>query len=338
MTYNNTIESPLHMMIDKELDHHLDQLYLRAFQSGYLSKNALEGNDRLHFFDVDDEITYRIQVNHVRSSYSKAMAGTEKPPLPQGAQCPICLENVGSNGKENLEILALDLKGEEFFIQLTPFPLYHHHFVLISKEHRPMEVSVDSLKKQFVFLKQLPNYVICSNSDKAGAGASILSHLHFQAFKKLHLPLFEAKEKEVSTSIEDAKISILNFPLSVVKIKANSEESLLSAFETILLKWRDQDELNTFNTVLRYHQNQFEVYLVFRHPSFTTPDHLLKYKYEGIGVIEACGEGIFPTPEGDDEKEINNDIRKSGKGILKEMLSYLNPLNEYQLKTFFSDL
>ncbi|ANQ48842.2 DUF4922 domain-containing protein [Flammeovirga sp. MY04] len=338
MTLNNKIDCPTYSQVNEELDRQLDDLYLRSFTSGYLSKNALEGNDRIHFFDVDDEITYRIQINHVRSNYSKAMAGTKKPALPEGAKCPICIENVGAEGKENLEILAFNLKQEEFFIQLTPFPLYHHHFVLITKEHRPMEVSVDSFKKQLMFLHQMPHYVVCSNSDREGAGASILSHLHFQVFKQLHLPIFEARERQLKTKNNEAEVSVLDFPLSVVKIKANSEEILLKSFDSILSKWRSQNERNSFNTVLRFHEQKLEAYLIFRHPDYTTPTHLLKYKYEGIGVIEACGEGIFPTPEGEEEMEINNDIRNEGKEILKEMLSHLNPLNEHQMKTFLSDI
>lgn len=323
--------------VDTVLDQKLDQLYFNAFETKYITKEALEGNERLHFFDVHYEMNFRIQINHVRSKYSKSMAGAKPLPLPKGAKCPICIENVGSKGKENLEQIPIQLEEEDFFVQLTPFPLYHHHFVLITKEHKPMEVSLGSFQKQLNFLDRMPNYVVCSNSDKEGAGASILSHLHYQVFKSLQLPIFEAK-KTKSEIIDEVEVSICHYPLTVFKLVTTKRNNLEKVFDKIVRIWRTNNENNTFNTVLRVDENHYEAYLIFRNADFNTPKELLKYKYEGIGVIEACGEGILPTPEGDQKEEIFNDIRTEGKKIIINILKGLNPHSTSSKHTFFQNI
>ncbi|WP_281612522.1 DUF4922 domain-containing protein [Flammeovirga sp. SubArs3] len=323
--------------VDQELDIKLNQLYEEAFESQYITVEALEGNDRIHFFDVEDEIDYRIQLNHVRSKYSKSMAGKSKPPLPKGALCPICIENVGSEGKENLKHLPIELEGEPFFLQLTPFPLYHHHFVLISEAHRPMEVSLNSFQKQLTFLDRMPNYTVCSNSDREGAGASILSHLHYQVFKSLRLPIFDTKPI-IEKQLGDVSYTLCKYPMTVIKICTKSRFQLEVSLSRVLELWRKETTENTCNTVLRIHEGQYEAYLVLRNAAFNTPSKLLKYKYEGIGVIEACGEGILPTPEGDEASQINKDIREEGKAILKGILKSINPLNSEDALSFFDEI
>ncbi|AZQ65007.1 hypothetical protein EI427_22570 [Flammeovirga pectinis] len=319
------------------LSNQMDELYLSAFQSKYITKEALEGNERLHFFDVEDEIDYKIQINHVRSKYSKEMAGVKKPQLPNGAKCPICIENVGSKGKENLKHLPIDLGSTPFFLQLTPFPLYHHHFVLISEEHKPMEVSADSFKNQLHFLDMQPEYTVCSNSDREWAGASILSHLHYQVFKKLELPIFNTKVKAQFIQ-NQVTYTLCKFPLTVIKLEADDRILMEIALQTVLSKWKGANSDNTFNTAMRKVNNGYQVYLLFRNPAYRTPENLLKYKYEGVGVIEACGEGILPTPEGEDAQELNAAIKKEGKEIIKGILNGLNPLSEGDALAFFYQL
>ncbi|UJF18492.1 DUF4922 domain-containing protein [Vibrio sp. SS-MA-C1-2] len=312
----------------------LDALYNNALINGYLSREALEGNERLHFFDVNDEIDYRIQINHVRSRYSKSVVGVKKLPLPDEALCAICKENIGSKGKENLEHLTLQLGDDPYFIQLTPFPLYHHHFVLISEQHQPMTVSVDSFKKQLQFLDQFPEYTVCSNSDREGAGASILSHLHFQVFKKLRLPIFDTQAK-ASFHREEVEYSLCQYPMTVIKIQSKSGSKHLAAFNHVLSTWRQDSSENTFNLATRKNNGMYETFIILRNAKFNTPEPLLKYKYEGVGVIEACGEGILPTPEGEEAEELNENIRLEGRIILKDILTSLNPLTEKESSLFF---
>jgi UDPglucose--hexose-1-phosphate uridylyltransferase len=348
----------------------LDCLYAFQLRTGYITRQKLEEVERLSFPDPETGLSFRIQVNYARTRYSptagagspepgRAAPGAEssgKPTEPagramkEGAEqlprnrpsppCLLCKENVGRPGKEGLRIyeFPLDARGRRYFVQLTPFPLFPRHFVLISNEHRPQKIDGQTVPDMLSFLRSAPGYTVCSNSDVEWAGSSILDHLHFQVFADLSLPVMRARPLPgIRGSSGGCSIEALHYPLSAVRLSATEERPLRDLAGALIERWKGEDPgRNTVNLVLvrvREAERSLQLVVLFRNPDFRTPPGLRRFKSEGVGVIEASGEAILPVPEGEDAGELWRSIRAEGLRIATGIIRGNSPgLSEQRLQ------
>ena len=312
----------------------LDALYKWECQVGYLTEAKLHGNLRYTYFDSELNITFKTQINIARSGYTPK-------PLSADLHCPICFENIGIPGKEDLRVFEFILSGKPFFAQLTPFPLYPKHFVLVSREKTPMIINHHSIEDMLNFLRRAPTYSVFSNSDVEGAGASVRIHHHYQTIEHLKLPITEAIFlpeffKKVS---EETSFGLLNFPIATCLIKSTLPEDLLCYGKKILENWRNPSSENTCNLALHQTkekgQTTYFLYLIFRNPSHRTPGSLIPVKSEGVGVIEVCGEGIYPVPT---DPLLAEKIEHEGLGIIKSIIEGNNPVKRDHFGELFQQL
>ncbi len=302
----------------------MDWLYRWELEAGYISKERLSANERHIFRDPEWGIDFKLQINAGRTHYTPAPAATrELPPL----HCIICRENVGRPGKEGLRVFDFSLGEEPYFLQLTPFPLFKRHFVVIATEPQPQNVDDVAIARCFQFLTLAPTYTICSNSDVEWAGSSILEHQHFQVFKALHLPVMEASvSKSGGWNWEETGVEMLDYPLAAILVQGRNESGVQRLASALIRAWKVLDPgRNTVNLVLRRSEEHTDFYLFFRNPDFRTPPGLRHIKSEGVGVIEAAGEIILPVPE--DEKTLR-EIREGGLKIIRAILAGNNPLRD----------
>nr|MCR4879490.1 UDP-glucose--hexose-1-phosphate uridylyltransferase [Bacilli bacterium] len=163
--------------------------------------------------------------------------------MPKGAYpvCLLCKENEGYAGRMNhpargnIRLIPLTLGGEDFFMQYSPYSYYNEHCILLNKEHKPMIIENLTIRKLLDFVDFLPHYFIGSNADLPIVGGSILAHEHFQGGSYTF-----AMNK--ATSLYDFKIngvnaSIINWPLSVIRLSGDDKEKLLEAFDTVFNAW-----------------------------------------------------------------------------------------------------
>ncbi len=303
------------------------------FRSGYINKEKYESNPRFKYIDPDTGTTYRAQVNIARSRYSpKPVPAAQK----KNIHCPICIENAGIAGKETLRVFRFDLngRGREFFLQLTPFPLFRHHFVLINMEKVPQKIDKTTLSDMFDFLDKAPTYTVCSNSDVEWAGASILSHMHYQVFDKLELPVMEAPIKPGYTKTEGTFFAnLLDYPIAVIRCLSPYRTESENKTWGIIDKWKNLSPgKNTVNLTLRKIKNKFETHVILRNPDFRTPKELTGIKSEGVGIIEVSGEGIYPLPEGPEAEEKWDYIKNRGLELIKGIINGNNPVKKKQLE------
>ncbi|MDO4538311.1 MAG: UDP-glucose--hexose-1-phosphate uridylyltransferase, partial [Coriobacteriales bacterium] len=106
--------------------------------------------------------------------------------------CQLCVENEGYSGRpaadahgthparQNLRIVPIELGGERWGFQYSPYAYFQEHCIAMSAEHRPMHVDRASLGCLLDFVDLFPHYFIGSNADLPIVGGSILSHDHFQ--------------------------------------------------------------------------------------------------------------------------------------------------------------
>ncbi|MEK6794370.1 MAG: DUF4922 domain-containing protein [Spirochaetota bacterium] len=307
----------------------LERLFEWELAVGYITRGKLEDNKRYGFHDSATGVTFRTQINYARDNYSPApMTGANVPKL----HCPICYENIGLPGKETLRVFRFPLNGREFFMQLTPFPLFKKHFVLISMEKTPMIMDRQSVEDLVAFVDDTPGYTGCSNSEIEWAGASVRVHHHYQIFDALSLPVMEAHTiPEYSLTHREngasADVALINFPIAVCRVTTQSRESFIDISSRIIDAWKKQvPGKNTCNITVRKFRNAYECHIIFRNPDHRTPSDLVKIKSEGVGIIEVAGEGIYPVPKGDDAAEKWRLIEEEGLTVIKAIIDGNNPV------------
>ncbi|GKU76250.1 hypothetical protein L3i20_v206470 [Paenibacillus sp. L3-i20] len=83
--------------------------------------------------------------------------------------------------RQNLQLIPLELQGERWFFQHSPYVYYNEHSIVLKGEHEPMKITHSTFAKLLDFIEQFPHYFVGSNADFPIVGGSILSHDHFQA-------------------------------------------------------------------------------------------------------------------------------------------------------------
>jgi UDPglucose--hexose-1-phosphate uridylyltransferase len=301
----------------------MNQLHLWSLDSDYINRDKLEKNSIREFYDLDYDLYFSYQINYARAGYQQK----GKPALPEGAKCLICRENASSSGKEKLRIFDIELQGEneksDFFLQLTPFPLFPRHLVLINKQHIPMNMCAESIAQSLSFVEKAPDYTLCSNSDLEWAGASILSHSHFQLLHKRRLPVMNASGLFGFEAEEGLKIEALQFPVPAIKLRSEYKEKLITEGSRIIDLWKKTAPgQRTVNMLIYREENEYVCILILRDSKCRNPEELQKYKSEGIGVVEAAGSWIFPPPADYPEEELTQKSREIIKGFFEGISAF----------------
>ena len=252
---------------------------------------------------------------------------------PTGAQypaCQLCIENEGYYGRgggasfgahparQNLRVVPIELGGERWGFQYSPYAYFAEHCIAMSAEHRPMVVSRENIGRLLDFVDLFPHYFVGSNADLPIVGGSILSHDHFQG--GLHeFPMMRA---EVAERIElpgfaGVACSVLRWPITVLHLWCADRLELLDAVCSVTDAWRgwsdpavgviahgpDGTPHNTVTPVARRRDGGYELFLALRcnvtsaeHPMGVFHPHEDKWhvKKENIGLIEVMGMAILP--------------------------------------------
>ncbi|WBW97372.1 UDP-glucose--hexose-1-phosphate uridylyltransferase [Oceanirhabdus sp. W0125-5] len=239
-------------------------------------------------------------------------------------QCLLCKENEGYSGRVNHparnshRIIPIELKGEKWFLQYSPYSYYNEHCILLKGKHDPMRISKDTFDKLLIFVEKFPHYFIGSNADLPIVGGSILSHDHFQGgnyeFAMEKAPIDSRYTFQEYPSVE---AGILKWPMSVIRIRGKEKDKLCELAGVILEKWRAYSDYNvgvyafsediphnTITPIARMGGELFELDLVLRN-NRTDKEHPLgifhphtdvhHIKKENIGLIEVMGLAVLPA-------------------------------------------
>ena len=254
----------------------------------------------------------------------KAIAAAKLLPQSGYPKCLLCPENEGYEGnagrpaRQTLRLIPTTLAGKQWFMQYSPYVYYNEHCIVLSAEHTPMKIERGTFERALDFVEQYPHYFLGSNADLPIVGGSILSHDHLQGG---HYTFAMAKA-DIDTKIEfscfeDVEAGIVNWPMSVIRLRSVSKKSLVDLADKIHLAWRgytDEDAFvyaytdgephNTVTPIARFRDGKFELDLVLRN-NITTDEHPLgvyhphaelhNIKKENIGLIEVMGLAVLPA-------------------------------------------
>ena len=254
----------------------------------------------------------------------KAIAAAKAAPQSNYPKCLLCVENEGYAGRmnhparQNHRIIPVELAGENWNLQYSPYVYYPEHCIVFNSEHTPMVINKATIEKLLDFVSKFPHYFIGSNADLPIVGGSILSHEHFQG-GHFSFPMERAPiERTVAfRGFESVKAGIVKWPMSVLRLTSKDRTELCNLANRILLKWRtytDKEAFvfaktggephNTITPIARRRGEDYELDLVLRN-NITTEEHPLgvyhphaelhHIKKENIGLIEVMGLAVLPA-------------------------------------------
>ena len=243
----------------------------------------------------------------------RAIAAAKLAPQSGYPKCQLCPENEGYAGRmnhparQNHRIIPLSLSGESWYFQYSPYVYYNEHCICLNAAHVPMTICRACFEKLLDVVTLLPI-----------VGGSILSHEHFQGGHYV----FAMERAKIGTPLtfrgfEDVEAGIVNWPMSVIRLRAADRKRLAELAEKILTCWRgysdaeafifaetDGEPHNTITPIARRRGDDFEMDLVLRN-NITTPEHPLgvyhphaklhHIKKENIGLIEVMGLAVLPS-------------------------------------------
>ncbi len=237
--------------------------------------------------------------------------------------CALCAENEGYAGRmdhparQNHRVIPLTVAGEPWYLQYSPYVYFPEHCILLSHDHRPMEISQQTFRRLLDFVTQFPHYFMGSNADLPIVGGSIQTHDHFQG-GRYPFPMERAAVEEgfAVPGFSDVQAGLLRWPVSVLRLRCGEPDRLAQLAGHILERWRqysdervqifaqtDGEPHNTITPIARRRGDAYELDLALRN-NLTTKEYPLglyhphpeihHIKRETIGLIEVMGLAILP--------------------------------------------
>ena len=190
-----------------------------------------------------------------------------------------------------------------------------------------MTISCVTFERLLDIVEIFPSYFAGSNADLPIVGGSILTHDHYQGGRHT-FPMEKANLDKVFTFVgfETVEAGIVNWPMSVLRLKSTDKAALIELSDTILQKWRaysdptvqilaesNGEQHHTITPIARRKKGKFELDLVLRdnqtskeHPDGIYHPHkdVQHIKKENIGLIEVMGLAILPPRLKNELKEV----------------------------------
>lgn len=238
-------------------------------------------------------------------------------------KCVLCPENIGHYGnagqpaRQHIRIIPLELNGEDWFMQFSPYEYFAEHIIAISNEHRPMKLDGGSFMRMADFVDLFPDYFIGSNAPLPIVGGSVLAHDHYQGgCKELPVLTRPARKHYLAKGFPDCNVSIVDWYNSVVRIEGKNKKQVVELAEKFRSAWDNysDEEMNIISSTTAQHNTvtpfvyinrdgHYSVNLILRnnrtddthpHGIFHPTSDMHNIKQESIGIIEAMGLFILP--------------------------------------------
>ena len=302
-----------------------DYLYNLSIKNYYIRKTAIDKNLKWDADDLDIPLEVTINLSKPEKNNKDVAKLLTAPQGDKYPACALCKENEGFYGhakqapRSNIRTISLNLGGEEWGMQYSPYLYFDEHCILFNKTHTPMAINPKTIEKLLDFIELFPGYFVGSNADLPIVGGSILNHEHYQGGRHL-MPLQKAPALKTLKSLEynDVEVEVVDFYNSVIRITGFNRNTVQQLAGEIIVKWKGYtDESvgivaeengvkhNTVTPMVRFlNDNRYCVELILRNNSTTEeyPDGVFhahpeyhNIKKEGIGLIEAMGLYILPA-------------------------------------------
>ncbi|MBR6726918.1 MAG: UDP-glucose--hexose-1-phosphate uridylyltransferase [Clostridia bacterium] len=301
-----------------------DYFYDLARNSDYIRSYRVKKDLKWVYTDKDyGDIDITVNLSKPEKD-PKAIAAAKLLPPKSYPKCLLCHDNEGYAGtlshpaRQTLRQIPMEMAGQNWFLQYSPYVYYNEHCIALSAAHTPMKIDRSSFVKLLDFVDLFPHYFLGSNADLPIVGGSILSHDHMQGghytFAMEKAPV---EQKLTFKGFEEINAGIVRWPMSVIRISGTDKARLVELADKILNAWRgytdeaafvfaetEGEPHNTITPIGRRRDGKFELDLVLRN-NITTAEHPLgvyhphaelhNIKKENIGLIEVMGLAVLPA-------------------------------------------
>ncbi|MDD6719231.1 MAG: UDP-glucose--hexose-1-phosphate uridylyltransferase [Lactobacillus porci] len=288
----------------------------------------------------------------------KAIAAAAKKKDTDYPKCDLCLENegylgdYGKNARSNLRIIRMNIGGEKWGMQYSPYAYFNEHCIFLDQIHEPMVINQQTLINLLEIVKTFPHYMVGSNADLPIVGGSLLSHEHYQGGGH-RFPMMNAAIKEELTFAGYPAVhgGIVDWPMSDIRLISKDIESLIELGTKIIKKWQkySDPELgivaetrdvrlvrhHTVTPIAHKDGDEYVLELVLRdnntseqYPLGIFHPHQDKWhiKKENIGLIEVMGRAILPGRLKDELGEVKKYLLSQDNQIAEIHLPWAKQL------------
>lgn len=262
-------------------------------------------------------------------------------------------------------MIQININNEDWYLQYSPYSYYNEHCIVLSKEHTPMKISKNTFKNLLSFVEKFPHYFLGSNTDIPIVGGSILCHEHYQG-GYYEFPMEKAEDEYTFnlSKYPTLELSIINWPLSTIRIRGKKTEDIVEATNYIFNSWTTYEDNeryilpftkgenhNTITPISRYKKGFYEMDVVLRN-NRTSKEHPLgifhphadvqHIKKENIGLIEVMGLAVLPGRLLNELEEIKDFILNKSNSVKEYHLTFAEDLkkrynNEKSLDLFIKE-
>ena len=292
-----------------------DWLYDYAVASDYVKKEKLDSNPR---FNTDKGLI--VTINKAKPEFrdpKKAASGNStKGGYPA---CTICRENEGFFGrsKRTLRTVSLNLGGQEWFWQFSPYGYFYQHGIAVNCEHTPMHVDKGTFYRLMDFVDRFPHWFLGCNAALPRIGGSVLAHDHYQGGGET-LPLHTAAPSILlkDRAYPKVSVSVLDWFGTAVRVTGTEKDAVAEVSDKIRIGWENYENRalgiipkdgegvhSAISPTAVKTQKGYEMTIILRNNVTTEeyPDGVFHahpeyhvIKKESIGLIEAQGLFILP--------------------------------------------
>ena len=321
--FPSTVIEKFNSLYEKSPKQATDYFYKLSCDSNYIRRERIARDVKWTVNSEFGEI--EITINRSKPEKDpKAIAAAKLQKQSSYPMCQLCVENEGYGGRvnhparQNHRIIPIDICGEKWGFQYSPYVYYNEHCIVFNSKHTPMTIDRSVFGKLLDFVTHFNHYIIGSNADLPIVGGSILSHEHFQGGNHI-FAMHRAKSEKTYTinGFEDVEVSRLKWPMSVIRLKSDNTDKIIELSDRILKSWRsytDEDAFifaqtdgtphNTITPIASMADGKYVMDLVLRN-NITTDEHPLgvyhphselhNIKKENIGLIEVMGLAVLPA-------------------------------------------
>lgn len=274
----------------------------------------------------------------------KAIAAAKNAVASDYPKCQLCMENEGYLGRinhparSNHRVVRFQMEDKEWGFQYSPYAYFNEHSIFFYGKHEPMHISPLTFGRLLTIVEAFPGYFAGSNADLPIVGGSILTHEHYQGGRHTFpMEVAGIKEKVSFDGYSDVEAGIVNWPMSVLRLRSEDKERLIALATKILNCWRgysdekagvlaesDGQPHHTITPIARRKDGKFELDLVLRdnqtseeHPDGIYHPHkdVQHIKKENIGLIEVMGLAILPPRLKTELKDVEDYVLGQGNQV-----------------------
>ncbi|MBR3942129.1 MAG: UDP-glucose--hexose-1-phosphate uridylyltransferase [Clostridia bacterium] len=321
--YPSTVINTFNNLYEKSSKEATDYFYKLSCDNNYIRRGRIKKDVKWEVDSPYGEI--EITINRSKPEKDpKAIAAAKNMAQASYPKCQLCVENEGYGGRvnhparQNHRIIPIEIQGQSWCFQYSPYVYYNEHCIVFNSKHIPMVIDRSVFGKLLDFVTRFKHYIIGSNADLPIVGGSILTHEHFQGGNHV-FAMHRAKSEKFYTvkGFEDIEVSRLDWPMSVIRLVGTDKEKIIELSDKILCAWRgytDEDAFifaetdgtphNTITPIASMRDGKYTMDLVLRN-NITTKEYPLgvyhphnelhHIKKENIGLIEVMGLAVLPS-------------------------------------------